>query len=307
MNISQLKMTQLKYFLDVAQLGSFTKAAEKNFTSQSNISYAIRELEKVVGLPLFIRRNNELTITQYGKTFLPYVDRAFAELSRGTEVLEQLASPESGDVKMAFSFIFSLSIVPDLLRHIYLTSAKDGININIQPFMLHINQDLHYVEELLLDGTCDLGLTCVRVRDEIESLKIGQVEHVLLLPKNHPLAGEKKLSLHDVEDEPFSLLNGDTDETGNYYRNLFKEQNISPHYLNTGMDWLSLLVEVSAGKCLTIAPKTNFSGYDIVAVELDHPRRMRDIYLAWPTNRKLSTSALYVKKQIVDYFGNDMA
>ena len=302
MQPSQLKTAQLQYFLDVAETGSFTKAAEKNYTSQSNVSYAIRELEKTLQVPLFLRKNSELSMTKYGQEFLPYVQRAFAELEQGCSMLEGMANPDSGSVKVAFSFIFSLSAMPDLFRYIFLASARDDVQLDLQPVMAHINDNIQCVEDLLLDGTCELGLTCVRVRDEIASVVVGQQEHVLLLPKNHPLAGAEKLSLQDVADEPFVLLNGDTEITGNWYKNIFDAAGVVPKLVHAGMDWLSLLVEVSAGRCLTVAPRSNLSGYDIATVSLDHPMKNRDVHLAWPTNRKLSRAGLYAKEQMLKYY-----
>lgn len=304
MNPSQLKLSQLKYFLDVAETCSFTKAAEKNFTSQSNVSYAMRELEKTLNLPLFIRRNNELMMTRYGEMLLPYVVKAFSELENGCRNLEQMSNPESGKVKIAFSFIFSLASMPDLLRFIFLQSAKDYVKLDLQSVMVHKGDEIEIVEDRILDGSCDLGLTCVRVREEIESVVVCQKEHVLLLPKTHPLAGAKKLRLQDVKDDPFILISSDSEDSGNWYMNLFKEVGLTPNLIHPGMDWLSLFLEVSAGRCLTIAPKCNLSGYDIASVELDHPSWMRDMHLAWPTNRKLSRASNYVKRLIIDYFSD---
>lgn len=301
MNITQLKLSQLKYYMDVAETGSFTKAGERNFTSQSNISYAIRELEKTLGLPLFIRRNNELTITNYGQELLPYVQKAFAELEAGCHSLEQLSDPDTGTVRLAFSFVYSLSTLPDLLRYIFLHSIKDGWQIDLQSVMLHKGEQKEIVEDKLLDGSADLGLTCVRVRENIDSVVIGEEEHVLLLPRSHPLAEARKLSLQDVKDEPFAIL-GELEGSGNWYAGVFESAGVTPRMVYAGPDWLSLFLGVSAGKFLTIAPRCDLSSYDIACVELDHPQHMRDLHLAWPNNRKLSKASLYVKQLILNYY-----
>lgn len=303
MQPTKLKIQQLWYFMDAAETGSFTRAAEKNYTSQSNISYAIREMEKVLDVPLFLRRNGEISLTKYGEAFLPYVKKSFEQLEQGCQTLYQMANPGSGTVRVGFSFIFSLSTIPDLFRYIYTATGQSGGQIDLHPVMAHVNDNVTCVEDLILEGSCDLGLTCVRVREDIASIPVDQQELVLLLPDSHPLAGRKKLTLHDVKDEPFILLNGDTEITGNYYVNMFEHDGITPTLIDSGMDWLSLLVEVSAGKCLTIVPRSNFSGYDVVGVELEHPMKYRDIHLAWPTNRKLNSAAEYCKKLILNYYG----
>lgn len=302
MQTARLKLQQLSYFLDAARAKSFTRAAEKNFTSQSNISYAIRELERTLGVPLFIRRGNEIILTKYGEEFYPCAERALFELESGCRRIKQMADPESGEVKIGFSFIFSLNMVPGLFHNIYAKAQQDHRKIDLHPMMAHVNENIRCVEDMLLEGDCELGLTCVRCRDDIASSQIGWQELVLLLPEGHPLAGRAKLSLTDVAEEPFVLLNGDTEITGGYYRKMFELEGIEPKLVHEGMDWLSLLIEVASGKCLTLAPRSNLAGYSIKSVELDHPMRMRKVHLAWPLNRKLSPASAYVKQIILDTY-----
>lgn len=303
MHPKQLKIQQLCYFMDVAHTASFTRAAEQNFTSQSNISYAIRELERILDVQLFIRRNNEIILTKYGETFLTYVEQAFAQLEAGCQALYEMTNPCSGNIRVGFSFIFSLSFIPDLFRFVYQRAEAENVQMNLHPIMVHTSDQIEILEDMVLDGSCNLGLTCVRCRDDVEYTLLGELEHVLLLPSNHPLAGRKSLRLEDVKDEPFILLNSDSEVTGNYYLHLFDSLGITPNLINTGMDWLSLLVEVSAGKCLTIAPKSNLAGYDIASVALDHPAKNRELYLARAANSKLSPAAAYCKRLILEYYG----
>ncbi|MDO4288437.1 MAG: LysR family transcriptional regulator [Eubacterium sp.] len=299
MQTTKLKLQQLAYFLDVAETGSFTRAAEKNYTSQSNISYAVKELERYLEVPLFIRRVNEVVLTKYGEAFCPCVQAAFEKLEQGCETIQQMSDPISGEVKIGFSYIFSLSIIPELFRRIYVKAQKDERTLDLHSIMAHINENVQCVEDMILSGVCDIGVTCVRVRDEIASAPIGEQELVLLLPERHPLAKKKRLSLEEVKEEPFILLNGDTEITGSYYMRMFETVGIAPKLAAEGKDWLSLLVEISSGKCLTIAPKSNLQGYHIASVELEHPMKMRPIHLAWPLNRKLSASANYVRQLIL--------
>lgn len=302
MQTARLKLQQLNYFLDAAREKSFTRAAEKNYTSQSNISYAIRELERTLGVPLFIRRGNEIILTKYGEEFYPSAERAIFELESGCRRIKQMSDPGSGEVKIGFSFIFSLNMIPGVFHNIYAKAQQDDRKIDLHPMMAHVNDNVRCVEDMLLEGDCELGLTCVRCRDDIASVQVGWQELVLLLPENHPLAGRDKLSLKEVADEPFILLNGDTEITGSYYQKMFEHEQIEPKLVHAGMDWLSLLIEVASGKCLTLAPRSNLAGYAIKSVELDHPMRMREVHLAWPLNRKLSSAATYVKQVILDTY-----
>lgn len=231
------------------------------------------------------------------------MERTFSQLETGCQKLYEMANPYSGNVRIAFSFIFSLSFIPDLFRFVFKRAAEENVQIGLHPVMIHASDRFEILEDEILHSNCDLGLTCVRCRDDVEYLRLGEVEHLLRLPSDHPLSSRGSLRLEDVKDEPFILLNSDSEVTGNYYLHLFDSLGITPNLINTGMNWLSLLVEVSAGKCLTIAPKSNLAGYDIASVALDHPAKNRELYLAWSANQKLSPAATYCKQLILDYYG----
>lgn len=301
MNPSILKLQWLLYFMDVAETRNFTRTAENHFTSQSNISYAIRSLEKTLGVPLFIRRDNEIVLSKYGETFLPHVKAAFADLEEGCSRLKEMINPVSGDVKIGFSFVYAMDMIPDLYRVLYDDFAVNNLNIRLRSALAHVNEDLSCVEDLVLSGYCDIGLTCAQAREGCSFTKLGAIEHVLLVPKDHPLAEAESVTLQQVRNEPFILLDGDT-ELLNYYGRMFEYFGITPRIVGPGVSWMTILLQVSAGTCLSIAPKARYNDYEVVAVPLDHPMKMRDIYLATPTNRKLSAAANYTKNLMVEYF-----
>lgn len=303
MKPTDLKLQWLWYFLDVAETRNFTHSAKNNFTSQSNISYAIRSLEQSLGVPLFIRRENDIILSKYGERLLPYVKDAFENLEKGCGALKEMVDPISGDVKIGFSFVFSLDIIPELYRYLYAHFEENSMTVRLRSVMAHVNEDMSCVEDLVLSGACDFGLTCVRAREGCSYVKLAELEHVLLVPKNHPFAQLKSVTLQQAKDEPFMLLHGQ-DEISTYYTRLFEYFNIKPNYVYRGNDWLTILLQVSAGRCLTIAPKGRYNDYDVVGVPLDHPMRSRDVYLATPAKRKLSSTASYTMNLIIEYFKN---
>lgn len=70
-----MEMRQLKIFCAVAEHGSFTAAAEKVHTVQSNVTMRVKELETELGQPLFIRQKSGVVLTSAGQTFLGYALR----------------------------------------------------------------------------------------------------------------------------------------------------------------------------------------------------------------------------------------
>ena len=70
---NDMTLQQLKCLCVMAEVLHYTKAANQLYISQPSLSYAISELEKELGVPLFERKGNRTCMTKYGENFLPYV------------------------------------------------------------------------------------------------------------------------------------------------------------------------------------------------------------------------------------------
>src|ERR1043165_5494640 len=83
-------LVSIRAFEAAARLGSFAKAAEELDTSPASVSYHVRQLERQIGVPLFVRHANQVTLTQSGAIVAREALNAFASLrasfSRAVEV-----------------------------------------------------------------------------------------------------------------------------------------------------------------------------------------------------------------------------
>ena len=82
-----MEIRNLESFIQVAELGSFTKAAESLGYTQSSVSTQIRQLEKELGIPLFERINHRVRLTEKGKEILNLTH----ELFRTAEAIKKTA------------------------------------------------------------------------------------------------------------------------------------------------------------------------------------------------------------------------
>jgi len=82
-------MQQMKYFKTVAEVGKISEAAEALYISAPALSTAISRLEKELGVKLFDRKNNKITLNRQGEIFLDYVNQAIAQLEETKEELRQ--------------------------------------------------------------------------------------------------------------------------------------------------------------------------------------------------------------------------
>ena len=79
-----MDLRALSIFIEVAELGSFTRAGEKLGYSQPTISFQIKQLEKEMGAQLFDRIGKTVSITQYGKDFVSYARDVVSAIARAS-------------------------------------------------------------------------------------------------------------------------------------------------------------------------------------------------------------------------------
>lgn len=88
-----MEMRQLRIFCAVAEYGSFTAAAERVHTVQSNITMRVKELEAELGQQLFIRQKSGVMLTSAGQTFLGYARRILQLTDESRNALLDTATP----------------------------------------------------------------------------------------------------------------------------------------------------------------------------------------------------------------------
>ena len=98
---------QILFFLTLARCGSFTKAADELFMTQPGLSYAMKQLESELGVPLFNRNDKGVVLTRYGEAFLPYAERVVNTINEAVGTIEELKNPLSGNVNVVCIVTFT--------------------------------------------------------------------------------------------------------------------------------------------------------------------------------------------------------
>ena len=78
-----MELRQLKYFVEVGRLGSFSQASKTLFITQSTISQQIKKLEEELGVDLLTRDTRHVTLSDYGEQFYPCAVRVLEEAKAG--------------------------------------------------------------------------------------------------------------------------------------------------------------------------------------------------------------------------------
>ena len=102
----------------IAHSGSFSRAGESLHLSQPAISHHVRHLERVVGVPLLVRRGRRASPTEAGAVLLEHAGRAFKVLDEAREVIQRLQGRVAGRVTVGTGATASIYLLPALLRRL---------------------------------------------------------------------------------------------------------------------------------------------------------------------------------------------
>ena len=206
-----MDIKNLKTFIYVAELGSFTKAAELLNFSQSTISFQIKQLEKELEIPLFERINHTVTLTHKGREVMQYAQRIY-EL--GEELKKDLAGNKeiSGDIRI----VMADSLCSHIFNERYLDFHRKYPNINLKVLTAGTEE----MFRLLNHNEVDMVLTLdshIYNSDYIIADEKEMTTHFVANPE-HPFAKRDSLLINELVGESFVLT-----EKGMSYRKLMDE------------------------------------------------------------------------------------
>ena len=189
-----MKFNALRDFLAVAERGSLRAAARQLGSAQAALSHSIQELEKELGVVLFERGSQGVTLTPLGQVFLRRATMVFEELRRAREELDQLRGDAHGSLAIAMSSVPHLALYPGALRPFRQRYPQVRLDI----------MDALYprVESHLLDGSLDfyVGPVPRQTAAGLAVEKLFDNTRVIVGRKGHPLAGARSLrELVDAE------------------------------------------------------------------------------------------------------------
>lgn len=188
-----------RYAFASAECGSFRRAAAALNIQQSTVSRGVKKLEHHVGVALFERGHAGVRPTTAGHRFLEEATLGFAHLSRALRHAEALKRNEHGQLTISASVPFS--VLGEMLGR--LREAHAGISLEF------IESTTSGGWQLVRQRTVDIAVVSKpRVDEGFRSLHLRDERMNIVLPKSHPLAGARKLTLEELQLERFILCAG---------------------------------------------------------------------------------------------------
>lgn len=166
-----MEMKQLRSYIAVVDYGSFTKAAEKTYTSQPTISAHIKALEEELGVQLIARDTKNLQVTEKGRELY---DCACGILALQQRLLDKWEDEDRKTISIGVSTIPSGYILPPLLEAFRGEYPDVAVSIH--------QSDSEEIEEAVEKGTCDFGIVGEEAAASLISVPIAEDKTVLIAP-----------------------------------------------------------------------------------------------------------------------------
>jgi len=157
-----IEIRQLRYFLTVAELLHFGRAALKLNMTQPPLSQAIQALEIQIGVSLFVRNTRNIRLTAAGLALIPEAQKILNQAQALPEFLQRVATGKTGQISLAFVSIADYSILPNYLRQF--RQMHDCVQIELREATSDIQHDL------LENGEIDAGFLIPPVPARLQHL-----------------------------------------------------------------------------------------------------------------------------------------
>lgn len=192
-----MNLSHLRYFVQLAQIRHYTKAAEQLYISQPSLSHAISQLEHELGVPLFEKSSRNVELTQFGRMFLDSVQQSLSILDESVDYLAHCARG-NGIVRLGLLRTLGVEYVPRLASQ-YMKQHEDR-QVDFT-FFTGVTYDLL---DKLKRRELDIVFSS-RAPEEYKllSVPITKQDLVLIVPSNHPLSVRHTIDLSEVLEEPF--------------------------------------------------------------------------------------------------------
>lgn len=297
MSTTPITLRHLRSFVAVADTGSFTRAAERLFLTQSSLSSTVHQLEEDVGIKLFDRTTRSVTLTpaaqhlhQQAKVLLQQFDTMVSDL-------HAVALQQHGHLRIAAApSVVSWLIIPSLPQfeaeypHVMLSVREAGSA---------------EIERRVRDGEVDFGITS-RLSDysDLDYTPLLRDRYGIVCSPDHPLAALpepvcwSQVSAHQAD---LVGLASDT-QVGIVHRRTLQEFNLADHREEVSSS-TSLYPMLQLGKRVCILPRLTAMTHQLEKLRfqvLDEPTLYRELFLVTRKLRSLSSTAQALQQALMD-------
>lgn len=289
MKSPRFTLKQLNYFATSAQLGKISSAAIELGISQSAITTAILDLERLFETELLERHPGGVTPTYRGQMFLVHAENILSAAADAQRAPFRAGSDVRGVLRLSASYV----VVGYFLMPILAKFQRVCPNIEIELS----ESDRPTCEMGLIDGTIDLAVLLTSNLEHAESLQGARLlrsRRQLWVSDDSPLLDKKEVRLRDIEHIPYVFLDVEDGEkvTRSYWKSYGLTPNVRLHTtsMEAMREWIALGLGVTIVADIVYRP-WSLDGRKIERIPVVEGIPSMEIGLAWKRGNELSPPA----------------
>ncbi|MBL6082045.1 LysR family transcriptional regulator [Belnapia sp. T18] len=275
-------MSQVHYFLAVAEELNFTRAAERCGVSQPSLTRAIKLLEHEFGGPLFHRERRNTHLTDLGRMVHPYLADIYAAASASRHLAREYARLDRTPLKLGIM----CTIAPDEFIGLITAIRAEHPGIELQL----CDDTAKRLRTRLIEGDLEVAIYASPGGEpdgRTHVLPLFRERMIMVVHPRHPRAGQGSVRIEEVNGERYVQRNNC--EFIGFADAVLEEQGITPAYRSERDDWA--LAMVAAGLGFGILPANSAGHPGVVALPLVEPEFLREVGLVSVRGRPHSPAA----------------
>ena len=281
-----MNLTKYDVFFKVLETKTISQAAKEIGYSQSAVSQTIKALEEELETTLFIRQKSGISLSHDGLAYLPYLKSVQASLDN--------LHTKKKEMKGLNQAILKIGTFTSVSRHLLPSLMEEFIQIypNVQ-FELYQSEYTN-IEQQLLEGSLDLGFTCIDAIQQVQYQELYYDEMFALVPQNHVLAKYNVLGMKQIAKYPFIQL-----DEGEYSLpiNMFHSLNLPVQIKHKVYDDSTILAMIRQNLGISILYQNALSDYDDLCLIPIQENLFRHVGIAYNNYDTLS----YAGKTFLDF------
>jgi DNA-binding transcriptional LysR family regulator len=202
---SGIQLVQVEGFLEVARRGSVSRAAESLFITQPTLTARLHALERELGTSLFLRTPHGMRLTDAGRAWMPFAERALRALVDGRDALQQVLSASAGHLMIAAAPAVSTYVLPELLEQFVAVHPRVEVSVRTGH-----SED---VVDLVLRDEVQIGLGRSIRHPDLELRPFHTEELVLVCAPDHPFSKRQAVPMAEVALQKLIMF----DRASSYY------------------------------------------------------------------------------------------
>lgn len=209
----------LESFLEVARRGNVSRAAEALYLTQPAVTARLKSLESDLGVELFVRSPRGMRLTDAGRAYLPYAERALSLVAEARQSLAALREGAAGSLVIAAAPAVSTYLLPAVLKAFRMTHPNVRLGVRTG----HTEEVLG----LVLSGEAHVGVGRPIRHHDIELIPVLEDAMLLVVAARHPFASRGKVRIGELASERLILF----DRTSSYHEltsSLFRQAGVVP-------------------------------------------------------------------------------